>query len=142
MIVLQFDINYLAVLAAGVASMVLGFLWYGPFFGKPWAREMGWAAMTPEQTAEMKRKAGASYAINFIFALVTAYVFAHVLIAFGSDSVSAALVGAAWTWLGFMLPLHAGKKLWMGKSWTLVWIDSGYSLVNLGLAGVILQLWK
>ena len=30
----QVAVNYLAVLAAAIASMVIGFLWYGPLFGK------------------------------------------------------------------------------------------------------------
>lgn len=33
-------INIPAILAAILAAMVLGFLWYGPLFGKAWAREM------------------------------------------------------------------------------------------------------
>ena len=33
-------INYLAVLGAAAASIVLGFLWYGPLFGNQWAALM------------------------------------------------------------------------------------------------------
>ena len=36
----EIHINYLAVVAAMLAQMFLGFLWYGPLFGKPWAKEM------------------------------------------------------------------------------------------------------
>ena len=34
-------INYGAVVGAAVASMILGSLWYGPLFGKPWMAAMG-----------------------------------------------------------------------------------------------------
>lgn len=34
-------VNYLAILVAAVLSMVLGFLWYGPLFGKEWTKLMG-----------------------------------------------------------------------------------------------------
>ena len=37
------SINYLAVLACAVAAMTAGFLWFGPLFGKTWARHMGFA---------------------------------------------------------------------------------------------------
>lgn len=33
--------SWLAVLAAVVANMVLGFLWYGPLFGKSWRAAVG-----------------------------------------------------------------------------------------------------
>ena len=46
---MEIPINYLAVLAAAVSNMVLGFLWYGPLFGKTWSKLMGWGEMTPEK---------------------------------------------------------------------------------------------
>ena len=33
------EINYLAVLVAAIASMALGFLWYGPLFGNQWKKQ-------------------------------------------------------------------------------------------------------
>ena len=30
------DVNWLAVLVAGIIPLVVGFLWYGPIFGKQW----------------------------------------------------------------------------------------------------------
>src|SRR6266478_3785234 len=38
------QLNYWAILAAVAASMVIGFLWYGPILGKAWMKEMGWPA--------------------------------------------------------------------------------------------------
>ncbi len=35
------DINYGAVLVAAIIEIVLGFLWYGPFFGKMWMKSIG-----------------------------------------------------------------------------------------------------
>lgn len=36
-----FDINWLAVIFATVASVLVSYLWYGPIFGKRWAAAMG-----------------------------------------------------------------------------------------------------
>ena len=36
-----FTINYLAILACAIVAMPVGFLWFGPLFGKAWQREMG-----------------------------------------------------------------------------------------------------
>ena len=38
-----FDI--LPILASGVASLLIGFVWYGPLFGKPWAAYTGWTRL-------------------------------------------------------------------------------------------------
>lgn len=135
------DINYWAVLVAGIAANVVGFLWYGPLFGKKWSEEMGWGTVTPEVMKQKQKEATPGYIANVVFALLTAFVFAHILWAFESASISDALQGVFFMWLGFMLPLHAGKKFWMGKSWTLVVIDAGYSLVSLIITGIILQVW-
>jgi hypothetical protein len=31
-----FSINYLAILASAIVAMPVGFLWFGPLFGKAW----------------------------------------------------------------------------------------------------------
>ena len=36
---MEFNVNYLAVIAATVSAMVLGSLWYGPILGKQWMKE-------------------------------------------------------------------------------------------------------
>jgi hypothetical protein len=38
---MEVDINVLAAIVATIAHQVLGFLWYGPLFGKLWLREVG-----------------------------------------------------------------------------------------------------
>jgi hypothetical protein len=35
-------INYLAVIAAAIAAVGVGVLWYGPLFGKEWMKLMGY----------------------------------------------------------------------------------------------------
>ena len=56
-------INYVAVLVAAVANMILGSLWFGPIFGKMWVKASG---MTREKMEEAKKKGMAgSYALMF-----------------------------------------------------------------------------
>lgn len=126
--------------------MIVGFIWYGPLFGKAWSREMGWGAMTGEQVQAMKKKAMFMYPQQFIAALLMAYVFAHVLGAFYAAqvgrSVGTGLQGAFWMWLGFILPLKYAEKLFGGKSWKLFLIDSGYWLVSILVMGAIIAGWE
>src|SRR3989344_7706455 len=115
-------INYLAVLVAAIAAMVLGYLWYGPLFGKEWAKLMGW---TPEEMAKKmsdpagKNKMMMGYGAQFVGALVMAFVLSHSLV-FASAylNVSGAMGGlqaGVWSWLGFVAPTTIGMVLWEGK---------------------------
>ena len=116
-------INYLAVIASGVAMMVLGFLWYGPLFGKMWSGLMGWGEMTPEKMKEMQQKARPAYAASFVGALFMAFVMSHNLTFastyLGESGVSAGLQTGFWNWLGFVAPITLGTVLWDGKPWRL-----------------------
>lgn len=142
---IEVPINYLAVIVAAVATMVIGFLWYGPLFGKQWSRLMGWGEMTPEKMKEMQKKAVPGYAIQFIGALFMAYVLAHVLVFsnayFNVSGVAVGIEAGFWSWLGFIAPVTVGSILWEGKPFTLWLINAGYFLVNLLMIGAILGAW-
>lgn len=137
-------INYFAVVAATVINIVLGFLWYGPVFGKPWMREMGFTAehMRAAQAKGMTQ----SYIIMAVGALILNYVLAHVLmqaeLAFGALDVGMAMVGAFWMWLGFIATTMVGQVLWEGKSWTLYALNVGYYFVAMEVAAIIIALWR
>lgn len=137
-------INYLAVIVATVVAMVLGFLWYGPLFGKPWMQLMGF---TKESIEKAKGKGmGKTYALMMLGALVMAYVLAHSLV-FASTytettgAIAGVMVGF-WSWLGFVAPVMMGAQLWEGKPWKLFAIQGGYYLVSLVSMGVILAVWQ
>ncbi len=139
----QVPINYLAVLVAAVASMVLGFVWYGPLFGKPWMKMMGF---TQESMSAAKAKGmTTNYILMSLGSLVMAYVLAHALVfAMAYMKVSGWGAGVAcgfYNWLGFILPVVMGDQLWGGKPWKLLPITAGYYLVSMVMMGVILAVW-
>src|SRR3989338_8232478 len=72
------SINYWAVLAAAAASIILGFSWYGPLFGRQWLRLSGF---TDKQIKQMKEKGqkgmAKTYIVMVISTLVTSFVLAH-----------------------------------------------------------------
>lgn len=140
----QVPINYWAVLVAAVASMIIGFIWYGPLFGKQWVALSG---MTPEKI-EAAKKTGMSktYALAFVGSLVMAYVLAHALV-FASaylkvEGPQAGLTAGFWNWLGFIAPVTLGSVLWEGKSWKLWLLNNGHYLLALLAMGAVLAVWK
>lgn len=136
-------INYFAVVVSAVASMIIGFLWYGPLFGKPWLKLM---AFTPEKMEEAKAKGmSKTYALMALGSLVMSFVLAHALI-FGSSylkmyGISAAFQVAFWNWLGFIAPVTLSSVLWEGKPWKLWLLNNGYYVVSLFVMAMILAYW-
>ena len=136
-------INYGAVIATTIISFVLGFLWYGPIFGKQWTALMG---ITPEKMAEARTK---GMTLNYVLTIIGSFIMSVVL-AKGIIAAAAYLGGASvyvgiWTsfcvWLGFIAPVTLGSVLWDGRSWKLWSINNGYYLANLLIMGIILSIW-
>ncbi len=137
-------INYPAVLVAAIVSMVLGYIWFGPLFGKPWMELDG---MTMDKMSAAKGVGMTmSYVIMFIGALLMAFVLDHALIFAGAylkmEGVGAGLMSGFWNWLGFVAPVTIGTVLWDKKPWLLWVLTSGYYLVTLLVMGVVLAVWK
>lgn len=137
-------INYLAVAVAALANMFIGFVWYGPLFGKIW---MTLSGITPGEMDSAKASGmGKTYLLAFAGSLVMSFVLAHALVFaaayFGMSGISAGLMSGFWNWLGFIAPVTLGAVLWEGKSWTLWLLMNGYYLVTLLVMGTILSVWK
>jgi Protein of unknown function (DUF1761) len=136
-------INYWAVLLSAVAAMVIGWLWYGPLFGKQWASAMGFS---PEYMQEAMKKSGAkSYIIMAIGAILMAFILDHAIIFasayLGLTGIAGGVVFAFLNWLGFIAPVTIGSVLWENKPLKFWFITSGYYLVTLLVMGIILSLW-
>lgn len=134
------EVNYLAVLLAGIASMAIGFLWYSQMvLGKQWMKEKG---LTAENLKKAQKEMGKSYAVSFVISLITAYVLSHVMVLsenfFGYPMVQTGLTTAFWMWLGFAMPVQAGATIFGNKNWKLFAIDTGYQLVSLLAMGVVI----
>jgi hypothetical protein len=126
--------------------MVLGYVYFGPLFGKMYIQLMGLDKMDPVKSEEMKKGMMKSYVFAFIGSLVTAYVLSHMLVFatayMKTSGVSAGLSTGFWVWLGFVAPVTMGMVLWGTHPWKLWVLNNGYNLIQLLMFGVILALWK
>ena len=145
---MNIEVNYVAILVAGIVSMVIGFVWYGPMlFAKPWMKEMG---ITAESMKKDQSKLGKIYSISFILSLLTAYILSHVMtfsINFPpnvqNSPMTTALNTAFWMWLGFVAPVQLTDVLFGGKSNRLFLINTGYQLASLlGMAITLALFWR
>ena len=129
------EINLWAVLAAGVASLILGGLWYSPvLFGKAWSAASG---VTEEQakSANMAKIMGTA----FFLALIGAAVFALFL---GPRPpplfATAAGLSAGLCWVAGSFGIN---YLFEQRPLRLFLINGGYHTVQYTLIGAVLGLW-
>jgi len=139
----QVNISYLAVLAAAIASMVVGFLWYGPLFGKMWIKLMNF---DKKKMQEAKKKGmGKMHALAFFVSLVTAWVLAHSVIFASSylkiSGVFAGIFVGSMTWLGFFATTQLGMVMWEGKPVKLYLLNTLHYLVTLVIMASIIAVW-
>lgn len=137
------EINYYAVLVSGVVSMALGWLWYGPLFGRLW---MQVNEMNPDDFARreaMQKEAGPLYVAQFLLVLLQLYILAHFINGWQDAS---GLESAIWIWLGFVMPTVAGLSMWNAKPAkvrvTLFLLSAGYQLISFVIYGLILGMWR
>ena len=130
-----FDIKILAVLVAAIIQWVIGALWYGLIFAKPWK-----ALVSPK---EGQKTAAIAYAwiTSFIANLILCFVLVHIILWAGRAALGrGAFVGLA-CWLGFMAPPLCAQHIYEGRPFKLFIINAGYWLVAMILAGAVLSCW-
>lgn len=132
------DINYIAVLAGAVASMLIGWVWYTPsVFGKQWMAEVGKKMEDMKGTSGNKAMAG-----MFVGALIASYVMAHFVAYVGATTLGDGVQLGFWIWLGFVATVMSASVLFEGKSWKWFSITAGYQLVNFVVVAAILAMWS
>ncbi len=140
---MDITINYYAVLACGVAAMILGFVWYGPLFGKKWMHVIGATSLDEAKRKEMQKRAGPLYVVTFILALFQAWVLAYYIKGWTDAS---GVENALWIWAAFLIPTVAAGAMWNNDSSKVSWarflIQAGYYLVLFVIFGLILGNWK
>ena len=134
-------INYLAVVSSAILAMAVGFVWYGPLFGKTWLKITGMSSMSEEQQKRMKKDSNKLYAIQFALTLFQVWVLAR-----SFTGVSDAPQNMVWIWAAIVIPTLASAVMFTGDSTKVKWakflVQGGYQLVIFVLFGLILGMWK
>jgi hypothetical protein len=129
------QVNWIAVLLGGVLSMVLGFLWYGPLFGKLWLRTIG------KREDELKSSAG-MYILAFVAALATAYVLAVLVSALGVTTWWRGAILGAVVSVGVGAASALVNGLFMRTSFASWLLFAFYQLVLYTVEGIVFAAWR
>jgi len=136
------SLNWLAILVAGISTMVVGFLWYSPLlFAKAWMREMGYDPNDKARMEEMKKSAGPAYGGSFLASLLSAFTLALILHGLRAEDLHTGLMLGFHVWLGFVATVQFTGALFAKQSMKLFAINAGYQLVCYLVMAVILTVW-
>ena len=128
-------VNYLAVVVAAVAAVVIGILYYGVAgLGDRLARLVG---STP-----LGRPGPAQLVIGVVVALVNAWVLALFSLNLGASSLTDGIVLGVLVWLGFMATLSGAQVAFQGRPWNAWLITSAHDVVVQVVMGAIVTLWR
>jgi len=130
-------VNWLAIVVAALANIVIGALWYSPFlFGKVWMRASG--------KQDMGKGAGKLYLLNAVASLLIAYVLVHAIRYAAGDAATVAegMMVAGINWLGFLVAGVLPVYLFEGRNKSLYFFYIAYQLVSFLVMGAILASWK
>jgi hypothetical protein len=132
----QFPINWWALLAAIIARMVLGGIWYSPvlFLNR-------WMALTGRTHAEMNSRMPMLLAIDLISSAVMAFILVHAVHYAGATGWAQGAAVGFFNWLGFVGTVTLGITLYERKPFALFVITNGWQLLSLLVMGVILAVW-
>lgn len=127
------DFNIVGIIAAVVADMAIGTLWYSPvLFGPLWMQLTG---ITKEEMMAGGRKAIA-YAV--VTSLVMASVLSFFVNALDITGVDKALEFAFMVWLGFVVTTNATKVIYEKQSFHVFVLSVSYQLISLLVMSIIL----
>ncbi|HKK47190.1 MAG TPA: DUF1761 domain-containing protein [Balneolaceae bacterium] len=135
------NINFFAVIVATLSTFVVGWLWYGPLFGKAWMSAVGFTEEQLQQ-GNMAKIFGLAFIFEFIMAFNLAMFFYG---GGGGGSIITTWTGAFYGFLtgfGWIFFAIAVTSLYEQRSWKYVLINGGYWTISLTVMGLILGLWK
>jgi hypothetical protein len=130
------NINIWAALTGAAAYFFVGAIWYSPvLFSKTWMQE---TKITPD-----KSKSIAGLLIGtFIITVIEIFVLSWIVSLTGCNGILGGLIIGLATGLGFVATTLGVTFLYEGRSMKLFFIDAGYHIVGLSIAGSIIGAWR
>jgi surface polysaccharide O-acyltransferase-like enzyme len=128
--------NYAAVFVSALAYWILGAVWFGVLFSKPW---MAFERIAEEQAHNMNPVL--PYVITFLLNLVMAFVLAQLCIWRNASTAARGAALGVLVWIGFLGPVTYTTYMYEMRPKELFAINEFYPLVGLCLMGAILGAW-
>jgi surface polysaccharide O-acyltransferase-like enzyme len=128
--------NYAAVFVAAVAYWLLGALWFGVLFGKPW---LALENITVEQAKSMNPVL--PYVVSFVLNILIAYSLAQICIWRNANTIGRGASVGVLLWIGFIGPITYTTYMYEMRPKELFAINQFYPLAGMVLMGAIIGAW-
>ena len=128
--------NYAAVFISALAYWLLGAVWFGVLFNKPW---MALENITMEQAKSMNPVL--PYVVSFLLNLLIAYALAQVCIWRNANTTGRGASVGVLLWIGFIGPITYTTYMYEMRPKELFAINQFYPLAGLVLMGAIIGAW-
>ena len=126
--------NWLAIIIAALANMIIGFLWYGTWaFGKSWMKLSG-----RTMGEGFPAGPGPLYALTAVAAVVQAITMAWLIGQTGANSGAAGAIVGLYVGMGIVAAAMFAEVLFAGRHPRLFAITAGYSVLALIVQGMII----
>ncbi len=131
------NLNWLAIIAAGVSAFIFGALWYSPpLLGKAWMRENN----MNEQDVKSGNKAkifGLSFLLSLLMAVNLGMFLNNTPGLDWKVGLLYGLLAGVWVFCGIAI-----VGLFEHKSARYILINGGYCLLALGIMGAVIGAWR
>lgn len=124
--------NYVAIIAAAIASFMFGALWYGAL-SKPWMEAVG---KSPDELSNASPAMLIAAGSQLVMAFVLAGLIGH--LGEGQVTMLNGIISAAFVWTGFVLTTLLTNHAFQDGNWKLAAIDGGHWLGVLLVQGAII----
>ena len=132
---LAFSICWLAFLVAVIIRMLIGWLWYGPLFGKTWMGLVGF------QEGEIEGQ-GKAMGLALVVAIVMAFVLSVLMDYVGANNLVGGLFTGFFIWLGFVATTQYQLVLFENRETKLFLINTGYEFTSILCMSILLAIWQ
>lgn len=124
---MYYNVSILAVIAASIGSLILGWLWYSPkLFGKAYQELCGEGESNQMTKTQMQR----GMIVMFFAGMLQASVLYFLILITRAGSLSQFMTLVFLTWAGFNLSGIATDTIWKNKSPKVIIIDSFFGLFS------------
>jgi uncharacterized protein DUF1761 len=131
----QFGVNYLAVVVAAIAAIVIGFIWFSPqALGNRWT--------TYGVPAPPARPGASAIAVGAISALVNAWVIALLSLNLGGTTIGDGVVLGILVWLGFIATVTAAEFGFLQRRWSAWVVNNIHHLIVQVVLAAIVTVWR
>lgn len=128
-------LNWWAILVATGAAFLLGWVWYGPAFGKAWLAALG-------KTEADIQPSPTPFVVSFFAALLTSIALAAIMHGLGTSGLAPGMALGLVVGIAFIAASMASDSAFCGWGMKLWAIQAGYRTVYSVIMGGIIGVWQ